>query len=421
MRIIPPVDIIRDFSIPDPQLENSENGIPISYFEDHSTQFMLCSFVFNRGFLNDIKTLESDFIFYMLDKAHPLMSALKFQEALEDLGASFSVQSAAEFSEIKISCLSKYFKNVLNLILELLHGFKITNDELHLQQKLTERQLVMQLAKPSTFVNYHARTFLFGKGFPGAAVPIPTQVYEFTPDYLESEWKKIFPNHLFCISLAGHIPDNFSLDWLPKNEIFTPRLSLSKIVHEPFDSEFMELSIPDLKQSSIRILLRLPDFENIQQLAQLKFTSTMLGGFFGSRLMKVIREKEGLTYGIYSSVKQYKGAISFEISTEVDINRIEEALDLISKSIREFATSVPDNDEMDEVKNYMAGRIIAGFDGAFKQSDMWITQKKLGMLKEEEEIFIRTIPSITPRDVYQTASRFLEWEKMLKLVSKPAQ
>ena len=46
-------------------------------------------------------------------------------------------------------------------------------------------------------------------------------------------------------------------------------------------------------------------------------TNTILGGYFGSRLMANIREDKGYTYGIGSALSPYSSGGSFFISTEV--------------------------------------------------------------------------------------------------------
>ncbi len=66
----------------------------------------------------------------------------------------------------------------------------------------------------------------------------------------------------------------------------------------------------------------------------LKFLNVLLGGYFGSRLMKNIREEKGYTYGIHSSVSSFDLSGFKLISTEVGKENAEQAIDEIYKEIR---------------------------------------------------------------------------------------
>jgi predicted Zn-dependent peptidase len=61
--------------------------------------------------------------------------------------------------------------------------------------------------------------------------------------------------------------------------------------------------------------------------------NTLLGGFFGSRLMKNIREEKGLTYGIHSSLVNHGFAYHWYISSEVKEGNVRLVNEEISKEI----------------------------------------------------------------------------------------
>src|SRR5690606_23829913 len=74
-------------------------------------------------------------------------------------------------------------------------------------------------------------------------------------------------------------------------------------------------------QSSIKMGKRIiqrrhPDYIPVH------FVNTLLGGFFGSRLMQNIREKEGLTYNIYSDLEPMFHDAYFIIGTRSEERRV---------------------------------------------------------------------------------------------------
>jgi predicted Zn-dependent peptidase len=121
-------------------------------------------------------------------------------------------------------------------------------------------------------------------------------------------------------------------------------------------------------QSAIRIgsqtiNKRHPDYPG------LKFLNTVLGGYFGSRLMKNIREEKGFTYGITSSVSSLDLTGFKVISTDVDRNKLEQAVSEIYNEIRKLQRVPVGSDELEVVRNYMSGELVRMFDGPFAMAE----------------------------------------------------
>jgi zinc protease len=79
------------------------------------------------------------------------------------------------------------------------------------------------------------------------------------------------------------------------------------------------------------------------------------GGGFGSRLMEEIREKRGLTYGIYSGFSPMQTRGPFMISMQTRADYSEGALALIKDMVREFLAEGPTEAELQQAKRELAG------------------------------------------------------------------
>ncbi|MCK5374878.1 MAG: insulinase family protein [Alphaproteobacteria bacterium] len=78
---------------------------------------------------------------------------------------------------------------------------------------------------------------------------------------------------------------------------------------------------------------------------------------FGSRLMEEIREKRGLTYGIYTYFRQYDEADLLNISTSTANNNVPEMLDLIYKEWDKMRNTPVSEKELAEAKSYIIGSL----------------------------------------------------------------
>lgn len=79
-----------------------------------------------------------------------------------------------------------------------------------------------------------------------------------------------------------------------------------------------------------------------------------LGGYFGSQLMRTIREEAGLTYGIYARAEETQAGSYLVIRTEVARSRAAEAVSRITDEVRRWATQpFPTRESWDEARNYL--------------------------------------------------------------------
>lgn len=70
-----------------------------------------------------------------------------------------------------------------------------------------------------------------------------------------------------------------------------------------------------------------------EDFTDLKVMNTMLGGYFGSRLMKNVREDKGYTYGIGSGIVTYPGKSLLVISTETDNAYVEKVIEEVKNEV----------------------------------------------------------------------------------------
>ncbi|MCU7279121.1 insulinase family protein [Pseudomonas peradeniyensis] len=79
------------------------------------------------------------------------------------------------------------------------------------------------------------------------------------------------------------------------------------------------------------------------------------GGAFGTRLMSEVREKRGLTYGVYSvfSPMQVRGPFMINLQTRAELS--EGTLKLVRDILADYLKSGPTQQELDDAKRELAG------------------------------------------------------------------
>jgi zinc protease len=98
------------------------------------------------------------------------------------------------------------------------------------------------------------------------------------------------------------------------------------------------------------------------------FAATVLnqvlgGGSFESRLMTEVREKRGLTYGVYSYLVPMDLAETWQGSVSSANDRIGQAMDVIKDEWAKAAAEGVTQQELDDAKTYITGSYPLRFDG----------------------------------------------------------
>jgi len=140
--------------------------------------------------------------------------------------------------------------------------------------------------------------------------------------------------------------------------------------------------------------------------------NTILGDYFGSRLMSNIREDKGYTYGIGSMVAELHESGYFLIATEVKKEVKEDTLTEIRYEMERLRNELVDKDELELVKNYLLGQLLKSADGPYSMTDLYMGLEPYGMDMEFYNDSIRVIREITPEKVQYLAVKYLNWDEM---------
>lgn len=89
----------------------------------------------------------------------------------------------------------------------------------------------------------------------------------------------------------------------------------------------------------------------------------LLGGYFGSKLMKLLREDRGYTYGIHSRLMPMRHATTFCITTETKREDAPKAVEAIYEVLRKLQEERVDEGSLASLKSYLEGHLLFGFDG----------------------------------------------------------
>jgi predicted Zn-dependent peptidase len=135
---------------------------------------------------------------------------------------------------------------------------------------------------------------------------------------------------------------------------------------------------PNSIQSSLRLGKRIIN-RNHKDYPALVLLNHIFGGYFGSRLMKNIREDKGLTYGIHSSISNLKHDAFFVIGA--DVNRINKdiAIAEIRKELDTLRNKIVGGQELQTAKSHLLGSLQLEIANPFSVIDKIKTIHLIGL------------------------------------------
>ena len=144
--------------------------------------------------------------------------------------------------------------------------------------------------------------------------------------------------------------------------------------------------------------------------------NTILGDYFGSRLMSNIREDKGYTYGIGSMISELQKTGYFIVATEVGHEVKDATLQEIKNEFKRLQDEIVAEEELQLVKNYMLGQLLKSADGPYAMMDLYLSAEIHGKNLNFYNKAIENIQAITSERIKELAVKYLDWKEMSVVV-----
>jgi predicted Zn-dependent peptidase len=394
------------------------NGIPL-YIINQGTQDV-CSIElnFNAGKWMQHQKLEARFTNRILREGTKSYNSKEISEKFDFYGAAIRAQTGADRASVMVNSVNKHLHEVLPIFAEIVREPVFPQAELDVIRTNGRERLKLNKTKPDYLAGRKITSVLFGSTHPYGYESTEEDYDKVTPEVLRNFYNDNYTAGNCFLMISGKVADG-TLQLIEKHfgdkswsqakpaaveHVITPALELKHRIT-------LERSV----QSAIRMGKRLfnkthPDFQKMQVL------NTILGGYFGSRLMSNIREDKGFTYGIHSGISSMLNDGYFYISTEVGIDVTQAALKEIYKEIDLLRNELIADDEMELVRNYFSGKILSGVDGPFKLADFYAGLLIYGLDIDYVHRLLETAKTITAKELRDLANRYLNTEDMFEVV-----
>ncbi len=396
------------------------NGIDFFSVKAGTQEITKIEFIFPAGMYQQPAALIASTTNTLLETGTRSFTANEISDGVDFYGSFLELQVEQDFAALTLYSLNKYLSESLRFVEEVIKYPVFPEDEfrIHVSNKKQKHNINSQ--KVSVLARRKFSELLFG-----AVHPYGIDVTEKDFDRINTnELKQFFNSHYTsdnCMIIAsGNLPENIASilnsffgdsNWGNSRErIVSPFIPASTT-----KSQKHLIKKEDAIQSAIRIGRVLfnkthPDYFNFQVL------NTILGGYFGSRLMANIREDKGYTYGIGSGVNNLVHGGVFYISTEVGADVTGPALEEIYKEIRVMREQLVDQQELETVRNYILGQFLRSVDGPFALADKFKSIWEFGLDYSFFDHYFSSVQNVTAEEIRDLANQYLQEKDLIECV-----
>ncbi|MGV3539465.1 MAG: M16 family metallopeptidase [Rufibacter sp.] len=359
----------------------------------------------------------ADIVGNLMGEGSANLTAKQISEKVARMGGSLNVSVGSTQTLITGSVLSEYGPELVKLMADILQRPAFPASELERVKNDFKRNLNLQRSQPGTQAQTKFRMALYKNHPYGYDLPTDEQINKYTLEQVRDFYDRQFGAQRTMVYAAGKFDASamkqaITASFNDFRQGPAPSILLAKAETTP---DIMVNDRPGAPQSTLVIGLPTIDPSH-PDYTKVRVMNSLLGGSFGSRITRNIREDKGYTYSPYSTLSaRYRTGEWYEVA-DVTTEHTGNSMQEIMNEIERLQKEAPSAEELEGIKNYEAGLFVlrnstpAGIIGQLNFLDL------LGLPDSYLTNQVQAIHAVTPEQVKQAAKTYIRPEDMTMVV-----
>ena len=372
--------------------------------------------------LDDIKKVGvANLMARMLTQGTANKTPQELEEAIQQLGASISVNAGSEETRINVTTLAKNYDATLALVEEILLEPRWDAKEFALLKQSTLAQIRQLDANPNAIAQREYNALIYGKDNIRSRSILGTldAVNAITIDDLKALYARAISPSVSRMLVVGAIDKARTLASLADlNKRWAAKkveIPVYKTPPPPAKSQVYFYDVPGAVQSVLRV-----GYPAMTQTDANFYPATVAnyilgGGGFASQLTQQLREGKGYTYGINSSFSGSRTPGTFTIGSGVRANVTLESLALIKSILGDYGRNFSDAD-LQTTKGFLVKSNARAFETAGAKLNMLDNISSYGWKPDYAKQRETIVKAMTVAQIKDLSGKYLDPNKMIWLV-----
>ncbi|NLL27378.1 MAG: insulinase family protein [Bacteroidales bacterium] len=401
-----------------PQFEKTliNNNIPCYFFNNKNSDAIRLDIAIPIGKWDEEKPLQSSMTAKIMTEGTKKFDAFQIAETFDFNGAYIEINSTMHYIFVRVLSLKQKLNQLFPIIKSIIFEATFPKNELKIIAENNKQDFIIENKKVFSIARNIFPSMLYGEKHPYGKIMEEKFFNEISSDDLHNFYSKL-PIDKSSVYIGGNI-DTDVFNFL--EDIFkdTKKIEITEknYATSPFAENKKIIEVKNAMQSAV--IIGLPTIgRKHKDFPLLMLTNMILGGFFGSKLMKVIREEKGYTYGIYSIISARAKYSHLSIQSEIIAENTNQAVDEIFSVINRLSTTLISNNELNIARNYLFGKMLRNIDGPFALVEQLENINAEGIdVYDYFDYYWKSISQAKPDDIKEIASKYLDTNKIKTLI-----
>lgn len=411
------------FQLPSFDVENlsMSNGIKLNCFPDRDSEVVRLEFMFSdAGSNNQKKFFSASAAANMLTEGSGDLTGVQMADKLDYYAAYVEKTVDRESCSIVFYFLTKYSFDLLPLIEMIIKQPRYSEEEFEIYRNKQKQSFLLNNQKTNMIAYKKFYNSIFPASNPFGKFGKLEDYDCLTRDDVRNFYDEFYSFEDCEISVAGNYSDDFVVKLVDGFGSEKWGKGKDRTTKSYYDTNYpMAQTIFEHKENAVQASIRLGNLtinHMDEDYHSFKVLVALFGGYFGSRLMTNIREEKGYTYSIGSYITSYRDCSVLSTTADVKAEKAMSAIDEIGLEIKKLHNDLVSEQELIVLKNYLLGDCLRGLDGVFDVAEKFSFIRKYNLPLSYFNDIQNTILEIKPEDLRNLAQKYLDFEKMTKVI-----
>lgn len=415
---IPEIKEITQYKNPNMDVFKLSDNIKALVLENDLQPIAQLTIAFSSGSVIEPIPGLANFTMQMILQGTTTKTAEQISEIAENKGMKLSSKASWDESYVTINFLAEFSETAFELIADCLLNPKFSADEIEGMKIKTLSNLEMRLSEPEYSAHLgFSYNYFNGHSYGHPHLGTRQSISSITIEDCKEIYRKLMLGKIYIIA-AGNISkaqvEDFGAQYLTFN--YHPEDSGVSTFLGNQNNKIYLIEKQDAAQSYVSMGIRAIGRKE-ENYPQFQLLNTVFGGYFGSRLNKIIREEKGFTYGVhtFNDARKYSSVLRISLGTSPE--HLGEIMNIIEAEIEKLQVSLIGEEEILTAKNYIAGSFLRNSETVFQSASLMLSTLINEIPIDFYETFIKKIALTTPEDLLRTAQTVLADYKYTTAIS----